>query len=145
MANRPMVPRPNTHTVSLPFPEIVDSFHIKDTLYHERSMQDVLSYASEANICIITMGKFDTQCAMARVGYLSESEVKQLTTHGVVVNFSQGMFTSAPLLMMSSTCINSGKSSMDTIPLSANLRTALAVRVAITIDSNVTPANSSIA
>lgn len=68
----------------LPFPAIVDSFHIKDTLYHERSMQDVLSYASKANICIITMGKFDTQCAMARVGYLSESEVKQLTTQGVV-------------------------------------------------------------
>ena len=62
-----------------------------------------------------------------------------------VVNFSQGILTSAPSLMIASTCINNGKSSKDTMPLSASLRTARAVLVAITMDSNVTPCNSSIA
>ena len=47
--------------------------------------------------------------------------------------------------MIASTCINNGKSSKETIPLSASFLTALAVLVEITIDSNVTPCNSAIA
>ena len=47
-------------------------------------MEEVLRYAEKANIAIVTMGKFNSQCALARAGYLKQEEIEQLIEKGAV-------------------------------------------------------------
>lgn len=68
----------------LPFPAIVDNEQVKSVIANEHTMEEVLRYAEKANIAIVTMGKFNSQCALARAGYLKQEEIEQLIEKGAV-------------------------------------------------------------
>ena len=68
----------------LPLPAIVDKKETRDVLMEERNIAQIMELSRKAGITIFTMGYFDTECALARAGYLNESEVIQLQKMGAV-------------------------------------------------------------
>jgi len=68
----------------LPLPAIVDKKETRDLILKERSIIRIMDLSQKANIAIFTMGYFNTECALARAGYVSESEVMQLEDKGAV-------------------------------------------------------------
>lgn len=68
----------------LPFPAIMDNVQLKNVINEEHTMQEVLRYAKQVNIAIVTMGKFGNQCALARAGYLKPDEIGKLIEKGAV-------------------------------------------------------------
>ena len=74
----------NSASYILPFPAIVDNEQVKSVIENEHTMQEVLKYAEQVNIAIVTMGKFGGQCALARAGYLKAEEMEQLSQRGAV-------------------------------------------------------------
>ena len=74
----------NSAGYMLPFPAIVDNERSKSVIEKERTMQEVLHYAKQVNIAIMTMGRFGNQCALARAGYLKPDEIEQLIKKGAV-------------------------------------------------------------
>lgn len=74
----------NSASYILPFPAIVDNEQVKSVIDKEHTMQEVLKYAKQVNIAIVTMGKFGSQCALARAGYLKSDEMERLSLQGAV-------------------------------------------------------------
>ena len=74
----------NSAGYMLPFPAIVDNKQVKSVIDKEHTMKEVLKYADKVNIAIVTMGKFNSQCALARVGYLKSEEIERLIEKGAV-------------------------------------------------------------
>ncbi len=68
----------------LPFPAIVDNEQIKVAIDREQTMQKVRHYVEQANIAIVTMGKFGKLCALSRADYLKSDEVERLIEKGAV-------------------------------------------------------------
>ena len=82
------------------------------------------------------------------LNYLSRSSLRprgplpRFSYRKLYVKAFQGMFTGLPWLIISSTCINRGKSPSLSKPCCACVRTALATTLVIATDSRVTPSSS---
>lgn len=74
----------NSAGYMLPFPAIVDDEQVKNVIANEHTMEEVLKYAEKVNIAIVTMGEFNNQCALSRVGYLKREEIERLIEKGAV-------------------------------------------------------------
>ncbi len=74
----------NSAGYMLPFPAIVDNEKSKNVIKKEHTMQEVLRYVKQINIAIMTMGRFGSQCALARAGYLKTDEIEELIKKGAV-------------------------------------------------------------
>ncbi|MEI8200608.1 MAG: sugar-binding transcriptional regulator [Eubacteriales bacterium] len=68
----------------LPLPAIVDKKETRDLILMERSISQIMDISRKANIAIFTMGYFSPECALARAGYVSETEVILLKEKGAV-------------------------------------------------------------
>lgn len=68
----------------LTLPAILDKKETVKLLLQERNIAQIMELSLKANIAIFTMGYFSSDCALARAGYLSNSEVKNLEKEGAV-------------------------------------------------------------
>lgn len=67
-----------------PMPAIVNNPYVRKIIFEESSIKEVIEHAKKSNIAVITTGRFDIHSPLARAGYLSEKDIKELAAKGAV-------------------------------------------------------------
>lgn len=67
-----------------PMPAIVNNPDVKEMIFKEKSIKEVIEHAKKSNVAVITTGRFDVYSPLARAGYLSEKDIDELSAKGAV-------------------------------------------------------------